>query len=74
MPGGGPAAARGIKGCSPHTSVLAFSAHDDALTMQAMYDAGVAGYLVKGSTVTEIVASIRHAGAGSLGARARFAA
>ena len=74
MPGGGPRATRGIKQRSPHTSVLAFSAHDDALTMQEMYDAGADGYLVKGSTVAEIVASIQHAGAGSLGARARLAA
>jgi DNA-binding NarL/FixJ family response regulator len=74
MPGGGPSATRGIKERSPHTSVLAFSAHDDALTMQKMYDAGVDGYLVKGSTVNEIVASIQHAGDAGSGARARLAA
>ena len=33
MPGGGAHAARGIKLRSPHTGVLAFSAHDDRLTM-----------------------------------------
>jgi DNA-binding NarL/FixJ family response regulator len=74
MPGGGPSATRGIKRCSPHTSVLAFSAHDDALTMQRMYDAGADGYLVKGSAVSEIVASIRHAGAVSISARTPRAA
>jgi DNA-binding NarL/FixJ family response regulator len=64
MPGGGASAARGIKLRSPHTSVLAFSAHDDALTMQEMYDAGVDGYVVKGSTVSEIIGSIMRAAAG----------
>ena len=64
MPGGGASAARGIKQRSPHTVVLAFSAHDDKLTMQEMEQAGAAGYLVKGSPVATIVASIRHAGAG----------
>jgi DNA-binding NarL/FixJ family response regulator len=62
MPGGGADATRGIKQHSPHTSVLAFSAHDDALTMQAMYDAGAEGYIVKGGTVSAIVTSIRQAG------------
>jgi DNA-binding NarL/FixJ family response regulator len=66
MPGGGPSAARGIKQRSPRTTVLAFSAHDDARTMQEMYDAGADGYIVKGANVTAIVASIQqHAGAGS---------
>lgn len=65
MPGGGPDAARGIKQCSPHTSVLAFSAHDDERTMQEMYAAGADGYIVKGSKVTAIIASIRDAAAGS---------
>jgi DNA-binding NarL/FixJ family response regulator len=63
MPGGGANAARGIKQRSPGTVVLAFSAHDDALTMQEMEEAGAAGYLVKGSPVAVIVASIRRAGA-----------
>ena len=62
MPGGGAMAVRGIKLHSPHTGVLAFSAHDDRLTMQAMYDAGADGYVVKGSPVAVIVASIRDAG------------
>jgi DNA-binding NarL/FixJ family response regulator len=59
MPGGGATAARGIKLRSPHTCVLAFSAHDDRLTMQEMAEAGADGYLVKGSPVAAIVASIR---------------
>jgi DNA-binding NarL/FixJ family response regulator len=65
MPGGGPSAARGIKRSSPHTSVLAFSAHDDERTMQEMYAAGADGYIVKGSKVTAIIASIHGAAAGS---------
>ena len=63
MPGGGAAATRGIKQRSPGTSVLAFSAHDDALTRQEMHDAGADGYVVKGSPVAEIIESIRHAAA-----------
>jgi DNA-binding NarL/FixJ family response regulator len=63
MPGGGANAARGIKARSPATRVLAFSAHDDALTMREMFDAGADGYVVKGSPVVEIIASIRRAAA-----------
>ena len=64
MPGGGASATRGIKLRSPATSVLAFSAHDDALTMQEMYDVGADGYVVKGSDVAEIISSIRRAASG----------
>jgi DNA-binding NarL/FixJ family response regulator len=74
MPGGGAHAARGIKQRSPHTVVLAFSAYDDAQTMHEMEEAGAAGYLVKGSAVTAIVASIRRAGAGSTASHLRSAA
>jgi DNA-binding NarL/FixJ family response regulator len=70
MPGGGASAARGIKERSPGTSVLAFSAHDDALTMREMFDAGADGYVVKGSTVAEIIASIWHAAASGSAQRA----
>lgn len=73
MPGGGASAARGIRQRSPHTVVLAFSAHDDALTMQEMEEAGAAGYLVKGSPVATIVATIRRAGAGTSAAARRAA-
>jgi DNA-binding NarL/FixJ family response regulator len=68
MPGGGVMATRGIKRCSPFTGVLAFSAHDDRLTMQEMYAAGADAYVVKGSPVAAIIASIREAAA--LGERA----
>ena len=62
MPGGGAGATRGIKRCSPGTGVVAFSAHDDALTMRDMRAAGADGYLVKGSPVSAIVACIEQAG------------
>ncbi len=62
MPGGGAQAARGIRRCSPRTSVIAFSAYDDALTVRDMRAAGAEGYVVKGSPVTAIVASIEQAG------------
>jgi DNA-binding NarL/FixJ family response regulator len=74
MPGGGASAARGIKARSPHTGVLAFSASDDALTMKEMYAAGADGYIVKGSPVTAIIASIRDAGRGAARASLRTAA
>jgi DNA-binding NarL/FixJ family response regulator len=74
MPGGGANATRGIKQRSPHTVVLAFSAHDDPVTMREMADAGVDGYIVKGSPVSAIIASIREAGTRSLAARERTAA
>ena len=63
MPGGGASAARGIKARSPGTRVLAFSAHDDALTMRQMFEAGADGYVVKGSPVAEIIAAISRAAA-----------
>jgi DNA-binding NarL/FixJ family response regulator len=74
MPGGGASATRGIKQHSPYTSVIAFSAHDDPHTRREMFDAGVDGYLVKGSLVTAIIASIHRAGAASAGSRMHRAA
>jgi EAL domain-containing protein (putative c-di-GMP-specific phosphodiesterase class I)/DNA-binding NarL/FixJ family response regulator len=69
MPGGGGAAAvRGIKRKSPETRMLAFSAADDRATVLEMLEAGVVGYLVKGSSIESIVESIEQAaeGQGSL--------
>ena len=69
MPGGGGArAARGIKRACPETRMLALSAHEDRDTVLEMVEAGVAGYLVKGSTIEKIVSSIERAanGQGSL--------
>jgi EAL domain-containing protein (putative c-di-GMP-specific phosphodiesterase class I)/CheY-like chemotaxis protein len=65
MPGGGGAAAvRGIKRKSPETRMLAFSAVDDRATVLEMLEAGVVGYLVKGSSIESIVESIQQASAG----------
>lgn len=69
MPGGGGAkAARGIKRCSPETRVLALSAYEDRATVLEMLEAGVVGYLVKGSSIDSIMDSIAQAadGQGSL--------
>ncbi|HEY8843408.1 MAG TPA: response regulator transcription factor, partial [Gaiellaceae bacterium] len=69
MPGGGGAeAARGIRQRSPGTRVLALSAYDDRATVLEMLEAGVVGYLVKGSSIDSIMESIRQAadGQGSL--------
>ncbi len=64
MPGGGPTAVRGIKRRSPETRVLAFSAAEDRATVLEMLEAGVVGYLVKGSSVQSILDSICQAAAG----------
>jgi EAL domain-containing protein (putative c-di-GMP-specific phosphodiesterase class I)/DNA-binding NarL/FixJ family response regulator len=66
--GGGAAAVRGIKRKSPETRMLAFSAADDRATVLEMLEAGVVGYLVKGSSIESIVGSIEQAaeGQGSL--------
>lgn len=65
MPGGGGATAvRGIKRRSPETRMLAFSAVDDRATVLEMLEAGVVGYLVKGSSIESIVESIEQAAKG----------
>jgi EAL domain-containing protein (putative c-di-GMP-specific phosphodiesterase class I)/DNA-binding NarL/FixJ family response regulator len=69
MPGGGGAeAARGIRRRSPETRVLALSAYDDRATVLEMLEAGVVGYLVKGSSIDSIMDAIAQAadGQGSL--------
>ena len=74
MPGGGAHATRGIKRASPHTRVIVFSAQDDPPTRQEMFAAGADGYLVKGSLVTAIIASIQRAGVASANSRESRAA
>jgi EAL domain-containing protein (putative c-di-GMP-specific phosphodiesterase class I)/DNA-binding NarL/FixJ family response regulator len=64
MPGGGPAAVRGIKRKSPGTRMIAFSAADDRATVLEMLEAGVVGYLVKGSSIESIVDSVEQAASG----------
>jgi EAL domain-containing protein (putative c-di-GMP-specific phosphodiesterase class I)/CheY-like chemotaxis protein len=68
MPGGGAAAARGIRRRSESTKVVAYSAHDDRATVLEMLEAGAVGYLVKGASAEEIIDSIQLAarGRGSL--------
>jgi EAL domain-containing protein (putative c-di-GMP-specific phosphodiesterase class I) len=62
MPGGGgPRAAREITRTSPQTRVLALSAYEDRTTVLEMLRAGAVGYLVKGTSPEEIVASIGRA-------------
>ncbi len=65
MPGGGgEAAAKGIRACSPDTELLAISALYDRATVQGMLQAGVGGYLVKGGSSEEIVEALKRAAAG----------
>jgi PAS domain S-box-containing protein len=64
MPGGGPAAARGIREQSPNTKVVALSAYDDQATVLGMFRAGAIAYLVKGVAAEEIVEAIRRAARG----------
>ena len=64
MPGGGPTAVRGIKRKSPATRMIAFSAADDRPTVLGMLEAGVVGYLVKGSSIESIVDSVEQAANG----------
>jgi EAL domain-containing protein (putative c-di-GMP-specific phosphodiesterase class I)/ActR/RegA family two-component response regulator len=60
MPGGGgPAAARGIRSCSPGTRILAYSAYDDRASVVEMLRAGAVGYVVKGASDDPVVAVIR---------------
>jgi DNA-binding NarL/FixJ family response regulator len=64
MPGGGPAAAMGIRACSPGTAILALSAYRDRESLEGMRQAGACEYLVKGTaTVAAIVEAIRRAAA-----------
>ena len=59
MPGGGAKATRGILQFSPQTRVLALSASGGKDTVLEMLQAGAAGYLVKGTLPTEVIAGIR---------------
>jgi PAS domain S-box-containing protein len=74
MPGGGLAATRGIKECSPRTQVLALSAYDDRGVAAEMLMAGAIGYLVKGEGIEEILEAITRAGRGQASLSAELAA
>lgn len=58
MPGGGPAAAHGIRATSPGTVVVALSGHEDPATVRDMLAAGAATYLIKGTPSDEIVEAL----------------
>lgn len=67
MPGGGGlAATRGILEASATTRVIAFTGHNDDSIAAEMFEAGIAGYVVKGSPVEEFVEAILAAAAGTL--------
>jgi EAL domain-containing protein (putative c-di-GMP-specific phosphodiesterase class I)/CheY-like chemotaxis protein len=56
--GGGVAAARGIRRVSPHTRILAWSAYSDRGPVVEMLRAGAVGYVVKGSSASQILEAI----------------
>ena len=65
MPGLGPTAVRGIREHAPDTKILAFSAQSREEAADAMLRAGAHHYLPKGTSLSEILATIRrlaHAG------------
>jgi EAL domain-containing protein (putative c-di-GMP-specific phosphodiesterase class I)/ActR/RegA family two-component response regulator len=65
MPGGGGIkVARELRRSTPDTKVLALTAAADRNTVLEMLEAGVVGYLVKGSSVEHILESIGRAGSG----------
>jgi EAL domain-containing protein (putative c-di-GMP-specific phosphodiesterase class I)/ActR/RegA family two-component response regulator len=65
MPGGGGAkVARELRRSTPDTKVLALTAAADRDTVLEMLEAGVIGYLVKGSSPEHIIESIERAGSG----------
>ena len=60
MPGGGVAAAAGIRERCENTVTVAFSASADA-SVEAMRQAGARGYVLKGTPAEELVARLRRA-------------
>jgi EAL domain-containing protein (putative c-di-GMP-specific phosphodiesterase class I)/ActR/RegA family two-component response regulator len=65
MPGGGGIkVARELRRSTPDTKVLALTAAADRNTVLQMLEAGVVGYLVKGSSAQHILESIERAGSG----------
>jgi DNA-binding NarL/FixJ family response regulator len=58
MPGGGPAAARGIRTVSPSTHILAHSAFDDPGSRTAMLTAGAEDCILKGTEASTIAARV----------------
>lgn len=58
MPGGGPAAAAGIRRVSPGSSVLALTAYYDLHSVLDMLRSGACGYLIKGDSPGRIAQNI----------------
>lgn len=59
MPGGGPAAAAGIRSQSSSTKIVALSAYDERWAVLAMVEAGAIGYLVKGELASKLLDMLR---------------
>ncbi len=64
MDGGGPWAARSIRRRSPHSEILAYSAHDDRRNVLDMLSAGASGYVLKGASGPDVLDAIRRTAAG----------
>jgi PAS domain S-box-containing protein len=64
MPGGGASLVRRVKECSPTTRALAFSADSDQATVIQVLSAGAVGYVVKGTSPTEILEAVNRAARG----------
>jgi DNA-binding NarL/FixJ family response regulator len=66
MPGtGGLAAAHRMKQAAPAARVLILSAHDDESdVLEALNEAGVAGYLLKSDAPEELVSAVRTVASG----------
>ncbi len=71
--GGGVAVARELSQLQMRSRVIALSAYDDHLTVMHMFDAGAAGYLLKGSTVESLVEGIANVARGTRALRAAAA-
>lgn len=59
MPGGGVDAATRIRAGTPGVRVVMFSFRQDKEIVRACFDAGALGYVVKGSTGSELVSAVR---------------
>jgi PAS domain S-box-containing protein len=74
MPGGGGhRAAEGIGVRSPHTRILALSAHEERASVYEMLSVGASGYLVKGSSDKELVDAVFRAARGQFNMSATLA-
>lgn len=61
MPGGGPAAVQGIRQSSPRTVVIALSGQGGLQARVGMMDAGADTYVMKGSSMLEMLNTLRRA-------------